>query len=118
MANGDATPNDTYFVYYYFSTDGTFSNNEFPYQADGTLTISSAATAAYASNIGIEILPNTPVVNKGDVMDFTVYANDGGSVAEIISFGITFDNTKLSASDMIASDDGLDNDNRSIIVIV
>jgi len=115
MAGGGAVPNGTYYVYYYFSVDGTFSNNEFPYQADGTLAIATTDAGAYSDHKGFEILPNTPVVNKGDVIDFTVYANDGDQTAEIISFGITFDNTKLSASDMITADDGVDNDNdRSI----
>jgi hypothetical protein len=115
MAGGNAVPNGTYYVYYYFTTDGTFDNDEFPFQADGTLTIGTTNAGAYTANIGFEILPNKPVINKGDVIDFTVYANDGASAAEIISFGITFDNTKFSASDMITTDDGLDNDNdRSI----
>ena len=111
MANANRVPNGTYYVYYYFSVDGTFSNNEFPYQADGTLAIATTDAGAYSDHKGFEILPNTPVVNKGDVIDFTVYANDGDQTAEIISFGITFDNTKLSASDMITADDGVDNDN-------
>jgi len=115
MDGNAGVPNGTYYVYYYFTTDGTFSNNEFPIQADGTLAIGTTNAGAYTSNIGFEILPNKPVINKGDVIDFTVYANDGASAAEIISFGVTFDNTKFSASDMITTDDGLDNDNdRSI----
>ena len=115
MSNTGAVPDDTYFVYYYFSDDAAFDADEFPFQADGTLTIGTDDAGNYTGNIGFEILPNTPVVNKGDVLDFTVYANDGGSTAEIISFGITFDNTKFSASDMIAVDDGADNDNDRLV---
>jgi hypothetical protein len=50
-------------------------------------------------------------VTKGDLIDYTVYANDATFNAELIAFGITFDNTKFSAIDMITTDDGLDNDN-------
>ena len=117
MAGTGAQPNGTYYVYYYFTEDGTFDADEFPFQADGTLAISNATlTDPYTAtggtaNAGFELAPDSPVVGKGDLIDYTVYANDATFNAELISFGITFDNTKFSAIDMITTDDGLDNDN-------
>ena len=83
------TPSGTYYVYYFFSTDGTFSDNEYPYQADGTLSISSATD----NDTYFELSPNAPTVSKDDLITFSVYAQDDAATAEIVSVSISLDNT-------------------------
>ena len=89
-SNGDAAiPSGTYYVYYFFSTDGTFSDNEYPYQADGTLTISSSDDI----DSHFELTPNTATVSKDDIITLSVMAQDDSYFSEIVSLSISVDNT-------------------------
>ena len=77
MAGAVTVPDGNYYVYYYYSVDGTF-DTETPVQADGMLNFDGSSTNLNA-NYNFTLQPTLSVLEKGDTITISVFAKDPGT---------------------------------------